>query len=635
MPLEYVTSNAGYPMLVVDRYTFHRHSSNPKTGRTNWRCSRRRVKDIRCASSCHTVDDMASTPTAHDPNCLPLTNAELMAYQVRREKINNSQSFKLHESSNHVEEENTSNGFNYTTDNFQNREIGSDEEELNDVLQDLNENVINEDDNNLGENHHDSNLNSDYNTNKDSGFNNDESLDSSVQDSGIEANNTISGIIECNKKLLSNINNNKLFGRHQNIHSVNTSPLKANPTLKLPITSSVANGGDNKSIYFVTSKVGHPMLVVDQYTFHKHSMNPKTGRINWRCARRRVKEIRCSSSCYTVDGVVSNPTQHDQKCLPLTEELLKAYQNKRAKLSANNYISSKVNNFMPMKTINMKAESYTTLKAKAINNNNQSSDYNGDNEYENNDTYRFEEFNSMVNDVSESDLNYERTSPVPKFQQLYRNKRKENMPTRSSENSDEYNSDNLTITNLIDDNQNHQVCQDGDMIDQNEEDNYFENEDLGYNEEHFNYENGENGEQNFNDSNHHEKSDIDSYEDIDQSDYVNGDHDDLKITGATNDYLNEANCSTSPDSISRMINDLNELRRREKIYSEKLRNANSEMNRIKRLTSKQIQSLHWKSKMMEIDMSSLKSSIQQKNMENQNLKRLVDDMMTKLRSDLK
>jgi len=67
-------------------------------------------------------------------------------------------------------------------------------------------------------------------------------------------------------------------------------------------SDSLNSKSNEKKISFVTSNVGHPMLVVDMYTFHKHSTNPKTGRINWRCSKRRVKDIRCSSSCYTING---------------------------------------------------------------------------------------------------------------------------------------------------------------------------------------------------------------------------------------------------------------------------------------------------------------------------------------------
>lgn len=59
------------------------------------------------------------------------------------------------------------------------------------------------------------------------------------------------------------------------------------------------------------------------------------------------------------------------------------------------------------------------------------------------------------------------------------------------------------------------------------------------------------------------------------------------------------------------------------------------MNRIKKVSSDQIQALRWKSKMLEIDMLALRSNINQKNLENSNLKKLVDEMMSKLKSKLK
>ena len=88
MPLEYVLSNAGYPMLVVDRFAYHKHSTSPKTNRTIWRCSRRRVKDIRCTSACNTFEDEVSKPSPHDPNCYELTKSELMLFNSRKEKMN-------------------------------------------------------------------------------------------------------------------------------------------------------------------------------------------------------------------------------------------------------------------------------------------------------------------------------------------------------------------------------------------------------------------------------------------------------------------------------------------------------------------------------------------------------------------
>ena len=61
----------------------------------------------------------------------------------------------------------------------------------------------------------------------------------------------------------------------------------------------------------------------------------------------------------------------------------------------------------------------------------------------------------------------------------------------------------------------------------------------------------------------------------------------------------------------------------------------NELNRIKKISSDQIQALRWKSKILEIDMLTLKSSINQKNSENSNLKKLVDEMLTKIKSNFK
>lgn len=155
------------------------------------------------------------------------------------------------------------------------------------------------------------------------------------------------------------------------------------------------------------------MLVVDSYTFHKHSTNPKTGRINWRCARRRVKDIRCSSSCYTVDGVVSTPTSHDAKCSPLTDEMLRVYQNKRAKVSALN------NGSFNKSTINTKVDSFTSLKNKVNLSNGNEASKQIDSEYE-------ADFNGYNNN----------RYSMPIYQ-MCRNKRKENQPVRSNDNTSE------------------------------------------------------------------------------------------------------------------------------------------------------------------------------------------------------
>lgn len=436
-------------MLIVERYTFHRHSSNPKTGRTNWRCSRRRVKDIRCPSSCHSVDDTTSIPSAHDPNCAPLSNSELTTYRIRAEKYSNQLQLKLNTPADDNIDLNDSCDFNnYNTDSFQNREVDSDEEELNVVLNDF-ENVINDgantttdnntsgnvqdidennshiidqlsqhsalnSDDNQGESEHNTNVNGDD-------VRDEESVNSEMyqanEEDFTEPSNTISGIIESNKKLLDHIKSkmNTFMESQgsqqqpqQRLQNSNQSSSSSSSTSSTMLSNSISipklnSINANHSIYFVTSKVGHPMLVVDSYTFHKHSTNPKTNRINWRCARRRVKDIRCSSSCYTVDGVVSTPTSHDAKCSPLTDEMLRVYQNKRAKVSTPN--SGSFN----QSTINTKADSFTTLKNKVNLSNGNEADFNG---YNNN---RY-------------------SMPI---YQMYRNKRKENQPTRSNDNTSE------------------------------------------------------------------------------------------------------------------------------------------------------------------------------------------------------
>lgn len=109
------------------------------------------------------------------------------------------------------------------------------------------------------------------------------------------------------------------------------------------------------NLEFVTSKVGHPMLVVDGHTFHKHSTNPKSGRVNWRCARRRVKDIRCSSSCYTQDGISSVPKPHDPNCFPLRNIGSSPSKTYKREIINKNECQASTPRF-----INTKADSYTT-----------------------------------------------------------------------------------------------------------------------------------------------------------------------------------------------------------------------------------------------------------------------------------
>lgn len=135
--------------------------------------------------------------------------------------------------------------------------------------------------------------------------------------------------------------------------------------------------GNNGKVSYVTSNVGHPMLVINFYTFHKHSINQRTGRINWRCSKRRVKDIKCSSSCYMINGSVSEPTPHNSKCYPIN--CLKNMKYKRARIMNNS-------------SINTKADSWTTLKKK-----------NGTSSYESMFTDNFTFENYDVNDQMKVD----------------------------------------------------------------------------------------------------------------------------------------------------------------------------------------------------------------------------------------
>lgn len=404
-----------------------------------------------------------------------------------------------------------------------------------------------------------------------------ESLDSIIQDF-VEPNNTISDLIDdCEKPDAQPIENFNSFSQNN---------------------GDECSTYNTKSISFVTSKVGHPMLVFNKYTFHKHSTNPKTNRINWRCSRRRVKEIRCSSSCYTVDGIVSNPTPHDFKCAPLTDELLKNYQNKRVKVLPNNFI-------------NTKADSFTTLKNRIIGGGGGSDEYSENNEYET---------SSLYEDYNDSEPTVVGFS-TPKFQ-LARNKRKENCPIRANENFDEE----------LDDASNRDAANLEANKDSSNDEEFFEN-DLDYNGseklDEFTYypnddeDNSQESNADVNQFNQKNATEPTSEAVATSSSAVGGDYDNV-------DY------SSSPQSFAKLVSELNEMKRREKLYIEKLKRANTEIDNLKKNYSHEIQSLKWKSKMMEIDKSSLRSKIHQKNIENIDLKKLVDEMLvSKLKGGFK
>jgi len=355
-------------------------------------------------------------------------------------------------------------------DSFDDREVGSDEEELNEVLNDLNGDVIEQDNKEdfSGVNIHSIlNLNSNIDEMDEEVLggsdimkeNSYDSIDNDIP----ESTDTISSIIEATSKNLTTRNDNDVYKLQSHPHKIfqkRDRPTNKIRTLPLDHSSDIT-----KSIYFVTSKVGHPMLVVDQHTFHKHSMNPKNNRINWRCSRRRVKEIRCPSSCYTVDGVVSNPTPHDSKCCPLSEAMLANYQNNRAKVSMNGFINTKV-------------DSFTTLKHRADSNHIENT---MDNEFD----QGYEDNNN--NNSNPDSTNEEQTTDTydtmfktkPKFQ-FARNKRKENLPVRSNESQVENLEGELEINGDL---TNGNIVSDADPSQENAncEQNFFQN-DMNYQE---------------------------------------------------------------------------------------------------------------------------------------------------------
>ena len=292
----------------------------------------------------------------------------------------------------------------------------------------------------------------------------------------------------------------------------------------------------NKSITFVTSKVGHPMLVVDNYAFHRHSNNPKSGRINWRCSRRRVKEIRCPSSCFTIEQTVSNPTPHDPKCEPMSEVALKNSQRSHtAKLSA-----------------------YSTA-FRAATNEEPCEDYNNE--------------SSLVEgggDDSASALNCSR----PKFRL---NKRKENLPTKRDESQpDEFCAENgLTIARMIS-----TVTQpESDEAVENGDAEYLDNE-LDYESDHeFDYTDnlGENSMHSSADNADHYNQD---YEPLPEEPYDQGGNaeeavcspaDDVDGLQANGNDAGASNSSVSSQSISKLATDLSDMKRKEKIYIDKLK----------------------------------------------------------------
>lgn len=522
MTLEYVVSNAGHPMLVIDKYTFHRHSSNPKTGRTNWRCSRRRVKDIRCPSSCNSLGETASDPTPHDPNCMPFTNAELMAMQMKRERFTNINN------TSQIDRNNTTNTF------------GSENGESNNDC--TISNIFNE-----------SGFHAEAYNNTNTTSNQDRELDDD------DINNVIDGYGDENEADMSSYHRqhdddgNMQEMKHESLDSIikdfSHTPSKQQHT-NVRDTSSygyLTGTEENKNLRFVTSKVGHPMLVIDNHTFHKHSTNHKTpGRINWRCARRRVRDIRCSSSCFTEKGVSSRPTPHHVNCFPFSDNSLRDTYNKNP------------------------TESHKTVFGSQNKTNSFSHHTNGSH------------LNETSNGFDENNEEYE-----------------------DFDNMDSYYDKDNTINESIDNQNGHYG---------------------GFNE---------NGEESFVDYHDNQERVDDEFSGVNGDAHLeqNGisqepDSVDLETSFPLNEYDPD-----SAESFAQLVNDLQLMKQREKSFQAKLTKNNAELDRLRKNANVQLHSLRWKAKMTEIDMASLKASMQQKTSENANLRKLVQEMMDKLNGE--
>jgi len=358
--------------------------------------------------------------------------------------------------------------------------------------------------------------------------------------------------LESSNNNQNNIENQEIIADNQEPASIDsiikdiTVPDTPNPTSFRPIlpkptppfntksdssSSAAAFTNEEGKLKFVTSKVGHPMLVIDDYSFHKHSVNPKTGRVNWRCSRRRVRDIRCPSSCFTDNNEnASIPTPHHVNCYPM---------------------SAAPADFMAAR------KRQSTSRPQFTNNN------------------------------------------TP------------HLSNEFDETMDDYDTTNFDTTNSFYDTENVQFSK------------------SNGNGCHDDYMNGYHDEL-------ETQSDVLDYpasednkpdEEYSVREYPNSEQTDEVLT-----EYNSSDYSTEPESFAKLIADLNDMKRRERMYRERLTNSDREIDRIKRSAMKTIQTLKWKSRMSEIDMYSLKASLHQKNTQNANLRKLVDEMMAKVGS---
>jgi len=267
MPLEYVISKTGSSLLVVDRHVFQKNTANPNTGRISWRCTKRRNKEISCSSSCNTNnDEVLSGPTPHDPACHPLTNAEFMAFDERRDKLNARQleNNPYHPNNGTNNDCTISQIFDdsYNGDSLQNNQVDLDEEEA--ICNELTEfnNEANSDANctkknngvkEEGEEEAEEVTEMKYTDYENSGThnNNNEVDEEEEEDQRLQYDDMNESVKrEVSSESGSNWKNGVSRGIAGNEISIESRLFK-----------QIAN--ENKNLTFVSSKSGHPMLLVD------------------------------------------------------------------------------------------------------------------------------------------------------------------------------------------------------------------------------------------------------------------------------------------------------------------------------------------------------------------------------------
>jgi len=264
MPLEYVISKTGSSLLVVDRHVFQKHTANPSTGRISWRCTKRRNKEISCSSSCSTNnDEVLSGPTPHDPACQPLTNAEFMAFDERRDKLNARQmeNNPYHPHNGTINDCTISQIFDdsYNGDSLQNNQADLDEEEAicseltefnNEANYDANcKNGVKEEEEEEAEEATEMKY-TDY-ENSGTHNNNNDVDEEEEEDQRLQYDDMNESV---KREVSSESGSNWTKGVSRGIAGNETS-------IDSPVFKKIAN--ENKNLTFVSSKSGHPMLLVD------------------------------------------------------------------------------------------------------------------------------------------------------------------------------------------------------------------------------------------------------------------------------------------------------------------------------------------------------------------------------------